>query len=64
MNFALYNYLRLMGVPAPLATEIASRSNATVDIYEQKGVVDNASHGGFAPVIGLKHEFKQAAVKH
>jgi hypothetical protein len=64
MNYRLYNYLRLIGVPATQATEIASQSNAIIDIYEQKSAVDNASHGGFAPVIGLKNEFKQAAVKH
>ena len=58
MNFKLYNYLRLMDIPKEEATEIASKSQATVDIYEQKKSVDRNRRGGFAKVIGLKEEFK------
>lgn len=61
MNYKLYNYLRLMGVPAKEATEIASTSDATVEIYEVKKVIDNSSHSGFAYVIGLKEELKLQA---
>lgn len=58
MNFKLYNYLRLMGIPKEEATEIARQSQAIVDIYEQKKAIAPSSHGGFARVIGLKEEFK------
>lgn len=60
MNYKLYNYLRLMGLPAEAATVIANNSQATVDIYEHKPQIDNASRGGFSHVIGLKEEYKQA----
>jgi hypothetical protein len=58
MNYKLYNYLRLIGIPASEATEIASQSQAAVDIYEQKQAVDRNRRGNFAKVIGLKDEFK------
>lgn len=61
MNFALYNYLRLMDVSKEEAAEIASTSDAKVEIYEVKKVIDNSSHSGFAFVIGLKEEFKLQA---
>lgn len=60
MNFKLYNYLKLMGVPAEQATAIASDPCVSfdIDIYEEKRVTDSASHGGFTRVIGLKEGLK------
>jgi hypothetical protein len=63
MNFKLYNYLKLMGVSAEIATAIASDPNVSfdIDIYEQKPVVDRNRRGGFARVIGLKDCFKSVS---
>lgn len=61
MNFKAYNQLRLLGY-SPDEAVILQATFVADDMYEQKAETDVASHGGFAPVIGLKPEFKQLAI--
>lgn len=66
MDFKLYNYLRLQGIPAEQATIIASDPHVSfdIDLYEQKAEIDNANRGSFVHTIGLKEEYKQVIIQH